>query len=54
VLPLPATYIIDRNGIVVLSYMDADYTTRLEPTEIAVALAYLRARANPSSSVRAY
>ena len=51
VLPLPATYIIDRGGIVVLSYVDADYTTRLEPTEIAVALAHLRARANPSSSV---
>jgi peroxiredoxin len=51
VLPLPATYIIDRDGIVVLSYVDADYTTRLEPTEIAVALAHLRARANPSSSV---
>jgi peroxiredoxin len=51
VLPLPATYIIDRNGIVVLSYVDANYTTRLKPTEIPVALAYLRARANPSSSV---
>jgi peroxiredoxin len=51
VLPLPATYIIDRGGIVVLSYVDADYTTRLEPTEIAAALAHLRARANPSSSI---
>ena len=51
VLPLPATYVIDRNGIVVLSYVDADYTTRLEPTEIAVALAHLRARAKTSSSV---
>jgi peroxiredoxin len=51
VLPLPATYIIDRNGIVLLSYVDADYTTRLEPTEIAVALAHLRARANPSPPV---
>jgi peroxiredoxin len=51
VLPLPATYIIDRGGIVVLSYVDADYTTRLEPTKIAVALAHLRASANPSSSV---
>jgi peroxiredoxin len=51
VLPLPATYIIDRNGIVVLSYVDADYTTRLEPTEIAVALAHLRAKANPSSGI---
>ena len=48
VLPLPATYIIDRNGLVVLSYVDADYTTRLEPAEIIVALSHLRARANPS------
>jgi peroxiredoxin len=45
VLPLPATYIIDRNGIVVLSYVDADYTTRLAPAEIVAALAHLRARA---------
>ena len=51
VLPLPATYIIDRSGIVVLSYVDADYTTRLEPTEIAVVLPHLRAKANPGSSV---
>jgi peroxiredoxin len=51
VLPMPATYIIDRNGIVVLSYVDADYTTRLEPTAIAVALAHLRARASPSSGI---
>jgi peroxiredoxin len=43
VLPLPATYIIDRNGIVALSYLDADYTTRLEPTEIIAALTHLRA-----------
>jgi peroxiredoxin len=48
VLPLPATYLIDRNGLVVLSYVDADYTTRIEPAEIIVALAHLRARANPS------
>jgi hypothetical protein len=51
VLPLPATYVIDQNGIVVLSYVDADYATRLEPTEIAVALAHLRARAKPSPPV---
>jgi peroxiredoxin len=49
VLPVPGTYIIDRNGIVVLSYVDADYTTRLDPAEIAVALTHLRA--NTSSSV---
>jgi peroxiredoxin len=51
VLPLPATYIIDRNGIVVLSYVDADYTTRLASAEIVAALAHLRARANPSRPI---
>ena len=50
-LPLPATYIVDRNGIVVLSYVDADHSTRLEPTEIVMALAYLRARAVPSRPI---
>ena len=45
VLPLPATYIIDRNGLVMLSYVDADYTTRLEPAEIIAALTHLRTRA---------
>lgn len=50
VLPLPATYIIDRNGVVALSYVDADYTTRLEPTEVIVALGHLRVGAKPSSS----
>ena len=50
-LPLPATYIIDRNGIVVLSYVDADYTTRLEPAEIAVALAHLQSDSGSKSSV---
>jgi peroxiredoxin len=42
-LPIPATYVVDRTGLVVLSYLDADHTTRLEPSEIIVALAHLRA-----------
>jgi peroxiredoxin len=45
VFPLPATYVIDRNGLVALSYVDADYATRLEPVEILAALAHLGARA---------
>jgi peroxiredoxin len=48
-LPLPATYIIDRNGLVVISYVDADYTTRLEPAEIITALSHLRGRAIQAS-----
>ena len=42
ILPIPATYVLDSTGFVVLSYLDADYTTRLEPTEIIVALTHLR------------
>jgi peroxiredoxin len=41
-LPIPATYVVDATGRVVLSYLDADYTTRLEPKEIIVLLAGLR------------
>lgn len=33
-LPLPATYVIDRNGVIVHAFVDADYTQRLEPSEI--------------------
>lgn len=45
-LPIPATYIIDRNACVALSYLDADYTSRLEPAEIISALTCLRNIAN--------
>jgi len=41
VLPIPATYVLDSTGLVVLSYLDADHTTRLEPAEIIVALTSL-------------
>lgn len=30
-LPVPATYLIDRDGKVVLAFVDPDYTQRLEP-----------------------
>jgi len=42
-LSIPATYVLDSSGFVVLSYLDADHTTRLEPTEIIAALTHLRA-----------
>jgi peroxiredoxin len=45
VLPIPATYVLDSTGLVMLSYLDPDYTTRLEPAEVIVALTHLR-RAN--------
>jgi peroxiredoxin len=42
-LPIPATYVVDRAGLVVLSYLDPDHTTRLDPTEIIAALRRLQA-----------
>lgn len=41
-LPIPATYVIDTSGLIVLSYLDPDHTTRLDPAEIVAALRRLR------------
>jgi peroxiredoxin len=38
VLPIPATYVIDRDRTVVLAFVDVDYHNRLEPAEIITAL----------------
>lgn len=52
-LPLPATYVIDTSRRVVLSYLDTDHTTRLEPADLVAALTRLRAptAANPSATL---
>ena len=51
-LPIPATYVLDSTVLVMLSYLDADYTTRLQPTEIVVALTHLRAASIPARNNR--
>lgn len=33
-IPIPATYIIDKNGEIVFSYVDIDYHKRFEPSEV--------------------
>ncbi len=33
-LPIPATYIVNRDGKIVHAFVDADYTKRMEPEEI--------------------
>jgi peroxiredoxin len=38
VLPLPATFVIDRNGTIALAYVDVDYRNRLEPADIVALL----------------
>lgn len=37
-LPMPATYVVDQHGIIVLASVNADYTSRLEPEEALAAL----------------
>lgn len=37
-LPLPATYVIDRDGTVRWAFVDSDYTKRAEPADILAAL----------------
>jgi len=33
-LPMPATYVIDTDGIITYAFVDPDYTKRLEPSQI--------------------
>lgn len=37
-LPIPATYVVNSDGIIALAFVDPDYTKRLEPMEIITAL----------------
>jgi peroxiredoxin len=40
-LPVPATYIIGQDGTILYDFVDADYTVRLDPSEIVARLATL-------------
>ncbi len=42
VLPLPATYVIDREGRIVFAHIDADYRERAEPADVLSALSKRR------------
>ena len=44
-LPIPGTFVIDRDGTVVTAFVDPDYTKRLEPNEIVEVLRALAVRA---------
>lgn len=37
-LPLPATYIVGQDGVILHAFVDADYTKRLDPEEIVAIL----------------
>jgi peroxiredoxin len=49
-LPVPAIYVIDRSMTIVFSYLDSDFTSRLEPCEILVVLRRLRVTQEAASS----
>jgi len=33
-IPIPATYIVDNNGTILGDFVDADYTKRMEPSDV--------------------
>lgn len=37
-LPVPATYVIGQDGVIIHDFVNADYTVRLEPSEIVAKL----------------
>jgi peroxiredoxin len=49
-LPLPATHVVDWTGEIAFSYLDTDYTSRLEPADIITVLAHLGRRAERGRS----
>ena len=43
-LPIPATYVIDPDGVIALAFVDTDFRNRLDPEDVTAALACLRSR----------
>jgi len=37
-LPVPATFVVNQDGIIILAHVDVDYTTRMEPEEVLAVL----------------
>jgi peroxiredoxin len=46
-VPLPATYIIDTDGLVQFAFVRADYTQRAEPEDVLAMLRDLTIAAHP-------
>ncbi len=47
VLPMPATYVLDRSGRIAWAHVDADFTARADPGEVVAAV---RALARPAAA----
>ena len=37
-LPIPATYVVDQNGLITYAFVDADYSQRAEPEEVLASI----------------
>lgn len=53
VLPVPATYVIDRLGRIAFAHIEADYRERAEPDDVLSTLERLRDQTRPATPVRA-
>lgn len=49
-LPIPATYVIDRDGTIAYAFIDTDYRRRLEPAEVVAVLGRLGGRSAGSTA----
>jgi peroxiredoxin len=46
-LPIPATFVVDRSGVIRLASVDVDYRNRLEPSALLAAVRGLAGDAEP-------
>lgn len=46
VLPVPATYVIDRDGQIIWAHIESDYRLRAEPAEVLRVIGHLRDKAS--------
>ena len=49
ILPIPATYVVDQNGVIAGRFVDADFRRRMEPAEILELLRSLQANSADAS-----
>jgi peroxiredoxin len=50
-LPLPATFLVDRIGIIRLAHVDVDYTRRLDPDDVIQTLKTFKIKTNSSRRI---
>jgi hypothetical protein len=51
-LPMPGTYVIDRDGVIALAFVDVDCGNRLEPTDVLTVLPPSQNSAKLTSPIR--